>query len=118
MSFQEQLYWWHDWNLSESFYIVYAGKRTVNTKCIQVGEVPDTTVTILPANSELVFETKKEPNPDTCYLALFDGIECTLDPAGVHSISYCDGASGLPIPFSASAWMVYGYAGLWTGTYV
>lgn len=104
---------------SEDWYLMYNGKRTVNTRCIQVGDLPFAPFQKFPSGAVFTWETgiaDATLNPDTCCLAIFEGTECVPNAAGVQNKPsfYCD-AGIKKVPFVSSAWMVYNCTGLWTG---
>ncbi|KAK6534800.1 hypothetical protein TWF281_006100 [Arthrobotrys megalospora] len=115
VDFPDSLYVENDISLPQDMYQIYNGKRTVNTRCILVGEVPFAGVKSIPKNSAFTFETMREPSPDTCCVALFDGGICNPYAANVKSKMICEGGSDFVIPFETKAWQVYGCTGLWVG---
>jgi hypothetical protein len=108
----------NDFYLPEDWYLVYDGKRTVNTKCVVVGELPFATINAFPENALLTFQTQivsQNRAADSCCLALFEGTECDPDVTNAQHKFLCNGVTSWGIPFLTRAWQVYGCTGLWTG---
>lgn len=106
----------NDFSLPEDWYVVYDGKRTVNTKCIAVGELSGATIDSFPPGALMTWQTQilsQSRDPDTCTLALFEGSECDPNASTQHRFYYSGVTSSL-VPFVTHAWMVFGCTGLWT----
>ncbi|OAF98530.1 uncharacterized protein CC84DRAFT_1182135 [Paraphaeosphaeria sporulosa] len=59
MSFESlDSYLANDFSLPKDWYLVYDGKRTINTKCVVVGELPFATINAFPENAILTFQTQ------------------------------------------------------------
>lgn len=116
LSFEQlDAYLANDFSLPKDWYMVYDGKRTVNTRCIGVGELEFATIKSFPKDSLLTFSTQilsQTRSPDSCCLALFEGTECNPGLTNLRHSFFCNGVTSYKIPFSAQAWMVYGCTGL------
>jgi hypothetical protein len=109
-------YWENDITLPAEDYLVYQGRRTVNTQCMSVLLTGgDSTIpgdgSVLPAHSNILFETRIDTpglEPDYCCVAYFKNSACKL-VRGEYRAS-CTGFNG-PSPIDIRSWQVYNCTG-------
>ncbi|ORX98824.1 hypothetical protein BCR34DRAFT_593078 [Clohesyomyces aquaticus] len=94
-------------------HVIFEGRRTVNTECMSVLLTGANSIlpgdhSVIPAKSNLVFETRKEPNPDYCCVAFFQDYGCKLVPGQYRT--NCAGFQG-PSPIDIRSWQIYNCTG-------
>jgi len=104
-------------SVPEAWFVDYAGKRTVNTRCIKVPELEFAGPNIA-ANTRYIFGSPH----DSCCIAVFKNSECTNDQDPNQTIKWCNGEAAegnqKPPTFDVYSWMVYGCTGLYDGQFV
>lgn len=116
LAFPDSIYFSNDIDVdlnNAGLYLTVNSVKTVNTKCVsgvnfQVAGGPIT----VKKGSNYVFETKKEPNPDTCCLVYYSNANCA-ETAGQFQ-KRCETVQELS-PIDVLSWKVYGCTGVWTG---
>ncbi|KAI5456650.1 hypothetical protein BGZ63DRAFT_434720 [Mariannaea sp. PMI_226] len=112
------LLWWEN-DISTtlddaSLFLDVDGVKTVNTKCVAGDDFSLAGDPITADKGDIyVFETKGEPDPDTCCLAIYSNSNCKEVTGQVSKT--CDVVDSKPLPIDVRSWKIYGCQGIWTG---
>lgn len=110
---QDYQYWENDISLEKADYVLSEGRRTVNTMCMPVmltglGNTLPGDQSVIPAKSNLLFETQKPGDTDYCCLAYFENYGCQL-VSGKYKL-ICEPFEG-PSTMPIRSWQVYNCTG-------
>jgi hypothetical protein len=97
-----------------NLFLIVNDVKTVNTLCVQGDNFQLAGSPITAKKGDIyVFETKREPNPDTCCLEIYSNAACK-EIAG-EFVKTCNEVVSKELPIDVRSWKIYGCRGAWTG---